>query len=168
MPQTRFIWIAALFADCLKKRLDAALQIISSHTGLRKQRCICQIHVCLLPRLRLRLDLMIAVIFAKLSRKAWVSLLCPIEKQGTANFLNFTIRFRNHAILMKSCAARWNSRFAWMKVLAFGFRWTRVFAHGEDTYACRLRASSTRSARGMRTQSLQGKELCSKRRFRHQ
>ena len=32
-------------------------------------------------------------------------------------------------------------------------RGTRVLARGEDTHACRLRASSTRSARGMRTHS---------------
>ena len=47
-------------------------------------------------------------------------------------------------------------------------RWngTRVFAYGEDTLACRLRASSTRSARGMRTQVLtNGQNTESKPRF---
>ena len=42
---------------------------------------------------------------------------------------------------------------------------TRVFAFGEDTNACRLRASSTRSARGLRTLSLQSKELGSNPQF---
>ena len=45
-------------------------------------------------------------------------------------------------------------------------RGTRVFAYGEDTHACRLRASSTRSARSMRTHSFAyAQELGSKPRF---
>ena len=45
-------------------------------------------------------------------------------------------------------------------------RETRVLAYGEDTLACRLRASSTRSARGMRTQVLpDGQNTGSKPRF---
>ena len=38
---------------------------------------------------------------------------------------------------------------------------SRVFAHGEDTYACRLQASLTRSARGMRTSSTCDASACS-------